>query len=384
MPRSGSLEIRLPSFDSLGITTPTPSLDSVSAVSLTPKGSSSMAEGGPDALEDALKVLRRCMSERAAPPGYPLRLLSHALPCPNPSLNGNILPVVIDAMQSASLPCTNVFHALSGRFTLSDLPTSPPATPILAGTDDYFAQKVFDSAVPVSDYSQDLSTLPRSPHPVVPPASIDVAVVERFIPPPSAAEFANMFNLNGPSILVDRLVELSPQNGCLLFVYPTRTGARTFMREHLGPVWDPILRSTSVVYDLPLELSRKLGAMQAVEQLDEHEELESKVRKLCDRMRQVYRHPARFEVVYAGCGERNLSKERWVGWWAKQERSRIRDVAQHYIESTRRHRHYHQDPPMHAAELVMKLIQHLDTKQYPAGFVPGGVEVSVFAIQRCR
>ena len=62
----------------------------------------------------------------------------------------------------------NVFHAIPGKFNLQDLPRSPPSTPGPAiGGEDYFTEKVFDSAVSIADYQQDLSELPRSPCPVV-------------------------------------------------------------------------------------------------------------------------------------------------------------------------------------------------------------------------
>ena len=167
-------------------------------------------------------------------------------------MSGHAFPVIIDAIHestpaSPTTPTTwiNVFHAVQGRFNLADLPTSPPNTPgPPIGGDDYFTQKVFDSAVAISDYQNEASSLPKSPRSVVPPSSINVSIVERYIPPSSSNEFVNMFDPNGPSILIDRLVELSPNNGSLAFIYPTRTGALTFMKNYLHPILDPILNTT--------------------------------------------------------------------------------------------------------------------------------------------
>ena len=98
-------------------------------------------------------------------PSNPLRVLSHALPSPSP--DGHIFSSIISAIHEStpSSPTVwiNVFHAVPGRFNLADLPTSPPNTPgqPISG-EDYFTQKVFDSAVPVSDYQEELSSLPRS------------------------------------------------------------------------------------------------------------------------------------------------------------------------------------------------------------------------------
>jgi hypothetical protein len=150
----------------------------------------------------------------------------------------------------------NVFHALPGRYTLSDLPKSPPSTPgPSVGGDEYFTSKVFDSAVAIPDYQLSSKLLPPSPRPVVPPGSINISVVERYIPPTNTNEYGEMFALKGHSLLYDRLSELSMDNGILFFVYPTKTGAKTFMQHYLGPIIEPLLRTVTVVHDLHSEPS---------------------------------------------------------------------------------------------------------------------------------
>ena len=327
-----------------------------------------------------------------------LKILSHALPSPSPA--GHIFTKVIDAIQgltpaSPASPMTwiNVFHAIPGRFNLADLPTSPPATPgPPVGGDDYFTQKVFDSAVSISDYQDDLSALPRSPRPVVPPSSIDVSIVERYIPPSTSHEFAEMFDPNGPSILVDRLVELSPNKGCLLFIYPTRTGAQTFMREYLGPILDPILRSMVVVHGLSSDLSIALGSMAAADQLPEHDSLEHRINLLCARLTQ--RHSAaqrfhgrlpRFSVSYAAKQYVELSRDTWArDWWSKQEKQRIRDTVTKYAqEAQKRGGNAHLERPPTSTELVQQLLDGVTRKSYQPGQEPeNGIEVSVFVIRR--
>lgn len=158
-----------------------------------------------------------------------MKVLSHALPCP--SLTGHLFSQIIEAIHNRTNSHTswiNVFHAVPGRFTLSDLPKSPPSTPgPVVGGEEYFTSKVFDSAVAIPDYQLDSKLLPPSPRPVVPPGSINVSIVERYIPPTNTNEYAEMFAFKGRSLLHDRLVELSPDNGTLLFIYPTRQGGRT-------------------------------------------------------------------------------------------------------------------------------------------------------------
>ena len=286
-----------------------------------------------------------------------------------------------------------MFHAIPGRFNLADLPTSPPATPgpALFG-DDYFTQKVFDSAVPISDYQEDLSALPRSPRPVVPPSSINVSVVERYIPPSSPNEFADMFNPNGPSVLVDRLVELSPSNGTLVFIYPTRTGAQTFMNEYLGPVLDPLLRSMCVVHGLSSDLSRQLGSMCAVDRLLEHTELARSIDHLCatltqrsTSMHRFHGRRAKFSVAHAAQQQVVLDREVWAkDWWTKQEKPRVKDVVTRYAhEAQKKSSNGHDDRPATPAELIQTLLEGVVKKPYPDGQSPRkGVEVGVFVIQR--
>ena len=217
-----------------------------------------------------LNVSRIVKNIRSASNAYqnPIKVLSHALPCP--STEGHAFPAIITSLhdETPSSPTTwiNVFHALPGRFNLADLPTSPPSTPgPPIGGDDYFTSKIFDSAVQVLDYGGNLKSLPQSPRPVVPPASVDVSIVERYIPPTNKNEFADMFSTRGPSLLVDRLVELSPDNGTLFLIYPTKLGAKTFTEDYLSPLLDPILRSMVVVGGFSSQLGQELGKMEAAE-----------------------------------------------------------------------------------------------------------------------
>lgn len=257
---------------------------------------------------------------------------------------------------------------------------------------DYSTQKVFDSAVPITDYQEDLSSLPRSPRPVVPPSSINVAIVERYIPPTSPNEFAEMFNPNGPSILIDRLVELSPNHGSLVFIYPTRKGAQTFMQEYLGPVLDPLLRSLCVVHGLSLDLSRSLGNMHAVDRLYDHDQLEHHISRLCAKltqrstsMQRFHGNRAHFSLSYSAKKEVPLGRDAWAkDWWTKQEKPRVRDIMTRYAhEAQKKSSNEHVDRPATPAELIQQLLDGVVKKPYPAGQEPEhGIEVGVFVIKR--
>ncbi|EME83024.1 uncharacterized protein MYCFIDRAFT_203484 [Pseudocercospora fijiensis CIRAD86] len=363
-----------------------------------PPASSSLPQlthTGPEAfINDALTVL---LSEiRSSPiPNNPLRVLSHALP--SPSTTGHVFSSIIGAIHASTpTPHTewiNVFHAIQGRFNLADLPTSPPSTPGPAvGGDDYFTKKVFDSAVPVSDYQAELSTLPRSPHPVVPPSSINLSIVERYIPPSSTHEFSNMFKVEGPSVLVDRLVELSPNRGHLIFLYPTRTGALRFMQEYLGPIIDPLLRSIQVVNGLSSDLSRTLGNMSAAAALPEFEPMERSLKALCTKLMQrsatmsaFHGGRAAFTVTHASKAEVHLSREAWSrDWWTRQEKPRIRAAMTKYAQEAQKKssNEYIERAPT-PTELVDGLIKGVETRPYPPGQEPrSGIEVAVFVVQR--
>lgn len=286
----------------------------------------------------------------------------------------------------------NVFHAIPGKFNIQDLPRSPPTTPGPAiGGEDYFTQKVFDSAVSIADYQQDLSQLPRSPCPVVPPNSVDISIVERYMPASSANEFATMFETNGPSILVDRLIELSPNNGSLLFIYPTRTGAEMFMREYLGPILDPILRGFAVTESFSAELNSSLSSMVSVDQLPEYEDLLHRMRVLCARLSQRGSAAERFHgrrpqltLSYYSKQYVELSREAWAPLWTKQEKLRLRAaLVRHSMEMQKIPKKHHNGDRRSASDLIQELLRNVEEKGYEPGREPAHeVEVSVFVITR--
>lgn len=313
-----------------------------------------------------------------------VKILSHALPCP--SLTGHVFGRIIANIHeraSAHTAWINVFHALPGRYTLSDLPKSPPSTPGPAvGGDSYFTSKVFDSAVAIPDYQLDSKLLPPHPRPVVPPGSINISVVERYIPPTNTNEYAEMFTFGGRSLLFDRLTELSFDNGILLFVYPTRVGARTFMQQYLGPILDPLLRTVTVVHDLHSELGRSLGQMSSVNYLDEYDNLETQVRKFCNTLTQKYvdgeRH-ASYEVIHAAREEIMFERSVWADdWWIKQEKPRVRDAITKYFRKSKKL----PSDEMSSAHLIQEVLEGVSKREYSDEGPKKGVEVGVFMVKK--
>lgn len=280
----------------------------------------------------------------------------------------------------------NVFHALPGKFNLADLPSSPPSTPGPAiGGEDYFASKIFDSAVRVVDYQGNLQALPQSPAPIVPPSSVDVSIVERYIPPSSVNEFSEMFNTKGPSILLDRLVELSPDNGTLVFIYPTRKGARTFTTEYLGPILEPLLRSIVVVNGFSADMGSSAGRMVAAAQLPDFDVMRMRIQTLCTTLSQkspgmekFHRKQASFSLVYSAKEEVKLDRSVWADtWWCKQEKPRLRETVNRYFRKANGAGD-EKTPPM----IIQELLDGVATNPYRGPEPTSGIEVSVFVVKR--
>ncbi|KAF1828289.1 hypothetical protein BDW02DRAFT_255664 [Decorospora gaudefroyi] len=313
-----------------------------------------------------------------------VKILSHALPCP--SLTGHIFGQIITSIHDRSSAHTswiNVFHALPGRYTLSDLPKSPPSTPGPAvGGDSYFTSKVFDSAVAIPDYQLESKLLPPSPHPVVPPGSINVSIVERYIPPTNTNEFAEMFTFQGRSLVYDRLIELSTDDGILLFIYPTRTGAKTFMQQYLGPILDPLLRTVTVVHDLHSELGRSLGQMSSVHYLDEYDRLEAQFRKFCHAIGERHANTdggATYEVMHAAKEEILLDRSAWADdWWVKQEKPRVRDLITKYFTKSKKL----PGSELSGPALIEAVLKGVSEREYYNGEPTKGVEVGIFIVKK--
>ncbi|KAJ4373065.1 hypothetical protein N0V83_003356 [Neocucurbitaria cava] len=313
-----------------------------------------------------------------------VKILSHALPCP--SLTGHLFGRIIANIHDSTTSHTlwiNVFHAVPGRYTLSDLPKSPPSTPGPAvGGDSYFTSKVFDSAVAIPDYQLDSKLLPPSPRPVVPPGSINVSVVERYIPPTNTNEFAEMFTFRGRSLLYDRLIELSSDNGILLFIYPTRTGGRTFMQQYLGPILDPLLRTLTVVHDLHSELGRSLGQMSAVNYLDEYEHLEAQLTKFIDALGTRQGNADKkdiYEIIHASQEEMVLGRAEWADdMWVKQEKPRVREAISKYFRKSKKL----PTGELTGANLIQEVLEGVSKREYADGGPKKGIEVGVFIVKK--
>jgi hypothetical protein len=203
-----------------------------------------------------------------------------------------------------------------------------------------------------------------------------------------------MFDLNGQSILVDRLKEISANHGSLLLIYPTKTGGVTFMKDYLSPVLDPILRSMAVVHGLSASLAGVLGGMASVNRLLDHEMYERRVESLLariarggpavDRVFDERSHPV-FTLSHASRQYVTVERSTWAqDWWTKQEKPRIREAVTRYArEAQMKSSNLHVERPRTSTELLHELLKGVAEKPYPPGQEPAnGIEVSVFVIRR--
>ena len=285
----------------------------------------------------------------------------------------------------------NLLHAVPGRFNLADLPTSPPSTPGMpVRGEDYFTSKVFDNAVPAVDYESELTPARPHTHPLAAPATINLAIVERYIPPTSVNELADLYNPYGSSMLMDRLVELTPSDGCLTFIYPTRTGGNTFVSQHLGPILDPILRTMVIMHGLSRDFSSALGPMDAVKYLQNFSWMRDKMSALCHQLNSKregivdkLHHPqGTFSMAYAAAHDISIDRKVWAEWWVKQEKARIRASVSRYFRTTHRiQMNRHGQPDVQQASLIQELFDGVQSKPVPT-VSDQPIEVAVFVIRR--
>lgn len=275
---------------------------------------------------------------------------------------GYCFPQIISKIQSlvASRQTHTISHiqAISGEYNSSEIPSTPPVTPALPqGEDSYFPTNVFDMTVSVPDYQQsqtELQTqgstsyttkrvdyLPQnSPRPAVPPASIHVSITERYIPPARSSEFNELFDSSsGRSLLADRLIELSASDGFMIFVYPTKAGALTFLKEYLSPILAPMIRHWMVMWNLGEQQCRDIEGSDVAEDMLSYGEMKARVKAFCQSSsasNTISRHssgissseevPALLNLVHAEQTRVSLVPQAWSHWWCRQHKSRIIDV----------------------------------------------------------
>lgn len=343
------------------------------------------------------------------PRGDAVKIVSQTLPYPRPSDQAVSLPrndsifysivrAVHDHLQPGQSPYINVTHAVPEQFSLSDLPHSPPSTPRSpTAADELFNATVFSSAAVVGAYHDYRGPIQRqvshAPMPIVPPHSVHISVLERYLPPPSAQEYRDVFCATRPSFLVDRLSELSPDGGSLLFVYPTKKGASTFKSQYLGPLLDPLLRQLVVVNGLSADVGRYLGKMSTVSMMDDFATMKANLVALCEDLSSS---SSQFQIVDAGKSSARLDRDLWVEWYIHQEKARIKEVLNLYSQNSRRlpvnkalttgvANSLMPDKEVTSSMLLGEIFEGIRKRRYGEDNEPrDGVELGVFVIRRTR
>lgn len=302
-------------------------------------------------------------------------------------------------MQSSVNRYIDVVHAVPVDFKLSQLPTSPMTTPNRPATEadmgDYFSTTettVLTKSTATVSHAESRQTLMGNPankafpQPIVAPSSIFISVLERFIPPATIAEYNDLFKFDHPSALVDRMVELKPGSGNLVFVYPTQKGAITFREEYLGPILDPQLRTMIGIHNISPNMVAKIGCLEPIHAMHDFDPLQVKVTQLLASMnRKGGGNLHRFTIVSASLQSVHVAREAWVKWFTEQEVPRMRDImSKHYARAPR-------SPQTEgvgdytAAGLVREITDGIKGRAYEAGEAPReGIEVGVFVIKRVR
>ena len=248
---------------------------------------------------------------------------------------------------------------------------------------------IFSSAVPVVNHydlygSASNIPVPSSPCLAVPPASISITILERLIPPSNVQEFLNLFAQTGQSVLLNRLIELSPNKGTMLFIYPTKAGGTTFASRYLGPILDPVLRTMINSHSLSADIAVDIGKVDAVEHLLSYEGMKRKVNMLLERLNRGSSSSKGSNYALVHSSKENVLVDRrvWTEWFLQQETPRFRFVTTRYFQ--RAHR-LPKEPHVNYAVLTREIVEGITERKYNAGEGPGdedGIEVGVYVVRR--
>ena len=97
------------------------------------------------------------------------------------------------------------------------------------------------------------------------PAAVSMSVcLSATFHPYRHPKYETFFTNGGKSYLVDRLAEVKLRGGTLLLVYPTKTGAQTFISRYLNPILEPVMRRFIFYHGLFPYLGDSMGTMEAV------------------------------------------------------------------------------------------------------------------------
>ncbi|KIW29038.1 uncharacterized protein PV07_04885 [Cladophialophora immunda] len=295
---------------------------------------------------------------------------------------------VVDIVQEqfTTPPYVTITHAVSQVVQMDEVLASH--SPDRSWNGNYVhGQTVFAHAAVVPSYHASprplTAPVPRPTNIIAAPRSINIVLLERYIPPTSIQDVKNFFTFCRRSYIVDRLFELSAHNGSLLLVYPTRNGALTLTNKYLGPIIEPFLRKFVLLSDLNTDVAISMSQMAAVCGMRDFAGLEKDVLALC---RAIGEHlpshdpKSRYEVIHTDKANVVLDRAAWKEWYLEQEQPRLRQALIDYHKSggrmPARRGQVEVTPDMLVREVVEAIRQSEDDSGNAA------VEVGVFVIRR--
>ena len=178
----------------------------------------------------------------------------------------------------------------------------------------------------------------------------------------------------------------------LVFIYPTLRGANTFIKNYLGAILDPLLRTMGCLYKLSADFAFGVGKAAAVSQMLPFENM---LRKLSALLRQLERFnippsnrsKPKFKIIHSNTQIVPLERKEWTQWWIHQENERITKVVNAYFNKG------HMLPnkmnvsgdieDVTASDLVREVCDGVKEKPYEKyDAARDGIEVGVFVVKR--
>lgn len=326
-------------------------------------------------------------------PLHQVQLVSQTMP--SQARDGRSKPTFEDVLEAIqvgmdSSPFVTITHAVPQVRIMEELPKTPPSTPNARHEiNDYFGgdQTIFVHAAVVPIYHNhghvDAISTSRLPHHIAAPYTVQVSILERYIPPTMPSEVTDFFSLSSRSYLADRLSELSAHNGSLLLVYPTRVGGQTFTRKYVGPVIDPLLRQFILLNNLTSDAAAMMGVMTAVEQMLDFDEMKQKVESLCRNLTQrpaIRGQRSVYRVTQCESTSVVLDRATWVNWFVEQEQPRLRQNLVEYHKSGGRMPGASGHKEITTGMLTREIVDGIQKSREVAG--NADIEVGVFIIMR--
>ena len=269
------------------------------------------------------------------------------------------------------------------HFSLNRLPGSSSTTPQENPTSDYFSSKVITSAVPSSD---------QQPGAMAIADSLNLTVVERFIPPTTSSQVNSMFSSEPQGYLATRLQELKRQNGMLVLIHPTHVGAVKFAQDCLGKTLDPTLRSITVVYDLMSRFCDTIGTLDSLDAVPSFTQMRENMTRLCEKLSASRESMAKsghsphpeYSVVHASTALERLTSDIWAKLWTEQEKQRIKKAVHKYFRDAKRSVKDDHQAEVPQSTLVNEILSGVANKAGEVG-ASAEIELGLFIIQKsCR